>query len=277
MNKLTAYLKTTVLLAALTSLLIAIGYYFAGTSGAVLFFFISLVMNISTYWFSDKMAIAFSGAKPVDRSQAPEIYEDLDTIARRMNIPTPRLYISPEPQPNAFATGRNPKNGVVCLTAGITKALDRDELKGVMAHELAHIKNYDILTGTIAAVIAGAISSIANIAMWGLGGSNNENRNPLTGLLILIIAPITATIVQLMISRTREYAADRTAAEFTKEPDALADALEKIHGYSRQIPMDVNPAMSSLYIANPLSGQSLMNLFSTHPPMIERVRRLRSM
>lgn len=277
MNKLNAYLKTTVLLAALTALLIAIGYAIGGYQGAVIFFFFSLIMNVGSYWFSDKIAISFAGGKPVNRSQAPEIYEDLEIISQRMGIPTPKLYISPEPQPNAFATGRNPKNGVVCLTAGITQALNRAELRGVIAHELAHIKNYDILTGTIAAVISGAISSIANIAMWGFGGNNDEDRNPLVGLILIIVAPIAATIIQLAISRTREYAADSSAAEFTNEPDALADALEKIDGYSRQIPMDVNPAMSSLYISNPLRGQGLMNIFSTHPPVVERVRRLRSM
>jgi heat shock protein HtpX len=278
MNKLNAYLKTTILLAALTALLIAIGYAIAGSQGAIMFFFFSLIMNVGSYWFSDKIAIAFAGGKPISRSQAPEIFEDLETVARRMGIPTPKLYISQEAQPNAFATGRNPQNGLVCLTAGITKALNRSELRGVIAHELAHIKNYDILTGTIAAVIAGTISSIANIAMWGFGGMNrDEERNPLVGLLLIIIAPIAATIIQLAISRTREYAADRDAAEYTKEPEYLADALEKIEGYSRQIPMDVNPAMSSLYISNPLRGQGLMNIFSTHPPIAERIKRLRSM
>lgn len=266
-------LKTFVLLAALTAILGVVGYLFAGNNGLVIFLIISVVMNIATYWFSDKIALSMSGAQPLDRGQAPQLYADTEILASRMGIPMPKMYMSPEPQPNAFATGRNPQHGVVCVTQGLIQTLNRDEVNGVIAHELAHIKNNDILITTVAAVIAGAVSSIANIGIW-FGGSDDEDRNPLFGILVLILAPIAATLVQLAISRAREYSADAGAAKVIGTGKPLADALIKIEGIAAQHPMDINPALSSLYIANPLRGGGIMELFSTHPSTESRIQKL---
>ncbi len=268
-------LKTALLLSALTALLVVVGYLLAGQSGAIVFLLISFVMNFFSFWFSDKIALASAGAQELSEASAPEIHADVAEIANKMGIPKPRVYVINSQQPNAFATGRGPSNSAVALTGGITKMLDRDELRGVIAHELGHIKNRDVLTSTIAATIAGAISSIANIALW--FGGDDDNANPLTALLVAIFAPLGATIVQLAISRSREFDADAAAAHYTGQPRSLASALIKIEEYSRAIPMNVNPAYSSLYIQNPLGGQSIARLFSTHPPTAERVARLEQM
>lgn len=271
-------IKTTLLLSALTALLVFAGYVIGGSSGAIIFFLISLVTNFVSFFFSDKIALAMSGAKPLSENQAPEIFEDVREISRSMGIPSPRLYYTEDIQPNAFATGRDYNHSAVAVTAGLLQVLDRNEVRGVLAHELAHIKNRDVLISTIAAVIAGTISSLAQIGIFFGGGSDDENRNPIVFLLALILAPISAVIIQLSISRTREYKADETAARYTKEPQYLANALEKIHTSVKQgLPIHTNDALSSLYIQNPFRAGGLTSLFSTHPPVEKRIARLMSL
>lgn len=265
--------KTGLFFAVLTALLILLGYFLSGVTGALVFFGISLMMNLGMYWFSSTIALKMSGAEEVPEGELVTLREDMIELSQKMQIPIPKLYISHELQPNAFATGRNPSNSAVCFTQGILQVLNREELRSVMAHELAHIKNRDVLLSTIASVFAGAISSFAQIGMF-FGG--DEERNPIVDLLVILLAPITATIIQLAISRSREYLADATAAKFTGEPESLVSALEKIHNYSVQVPMNVNPALSSLYISNPFSGGALMSLFSTHPLLEKRTKRLLS-
>lgn len=267
-------LKTTILLAGLTALLITVGYLLAGNQGAVTFLVISLIMNLVSFWFSDKIALSMSGAKPISEAEAPQLHQDVSLLAKRMGIPKPKVYVIDQAQPNAFATGRNYNNSAVAFTRGIMQTLTREELAGVIAHELAHIKNRDVLLSTIAAVIAGAISSIANIALW-FGGSS-ENRNPFAVILVALLAPIAASLIQFAISRAREYEADATAAKATGNPRALASALLRIEDSARYSPMEVNPALSSLYIHPPMIG-NISNLFSTHPPTAQRVLRLESM
>ena len=268
------YFKTGVLFAGLSALLIAIGYLVAGRSGAIIFFGISLIMNLGSYWFSDKIALAMSNAQSLPEDQAPEIYEDVRDLTQKMNLPMPRIYVSSEMQPNAFATGRNKNHAAVCVTQGLLQVLDRDEIRGVLAHELSHVKNNDVLIGTIAAVFAGAISSIANIALWFGGSSNERDNNPIGSILLIILAPISATLLQLAISRSREYAADATGSEYTKKPQDLANALIKIENVANDIPMNVSPSMSSLFIQNPLRSEGFTELFSTHPNTANRVAKL---
>lgn len=271
-------IKTTLLLSALTALLVFAGYVIGGSSGAIIFFLISLVTNFVSFFFSDKIALAMSGAKPLSENQAPEIFEDVREISRSMGIPSPRLYYTEDIQPNAFATGRDYNHSAVAVTAGLLQVLDRNEVRGVLAHELAHIKNRDVLISTIAAVIAGTISSLAQIGIFFGGGSDDENRNPIVFLLALILAPISAVIIQLAISRTREYKADETAARYTKEPQYLANALDKIHTSVKQgLPIHTNDSLSSLYIQNPFRAGGLTSLFSTHPPVEKRIARLMSL
>lgn len=273
----TNLIKTGILFAALTALLIAIGYLVAGRSGVILFFFISLIMNLGSYWFSDKIALAMSHSQPIDESQAPNLYAEVREVAQKMNIPTPNIYMSPDMQPNAFATGRNPSHAAISFTQGILQMLNRNELKGVIAHELSHVKNRDVLISTIAAVVAGTISSIANIFAFGGFSDDNNDRNPFAAILLIILAPLAAAMLQFAISRSREFAADETGAEYTGKPMDLADALIKIDNAANQIPMNVNPAISSLYIENPLRGEGVMTLFSTHPSTADRVARLQEM
>ncbi|MEI7603958.1 MAG: zinc metalloprotease HtpX [bacterium] len=273
MKRSVSYFKIALLFGVLSALLVAIGYLVMGRTGAIIFFVISLVMNLTSYWFSDKIALSMSGAQPLDESQAPEIYSDIRELTQKMNIPMPRVYMSPEMQPNAFATGRNPKHSAVCLTQGIVSMLNRDELRGVIAHELSHVKNYDVLIATVAAVFASAISNIANIGLF-FGGGDNEDRNPIASILLIIIAPIAAMMIQMAISRSREFVADATGAEFTGRPRDLANALIKIDNAAHQIPMNVNPAVASLYIGNPFAGQNISSLFSTHPKTADRVAKL---
>ncbi len=273
MDRISTFFKTTILFAALTALLIVVGYMIGGKAGAYLFFIISLVMNLGSYWFSDKIALAMAHARPISEQEAPDLYADVRDLASRMNLPMPSIHLSPEMQPNAFATGRNPKHAAVAVTAGILQVLDRNELRAVLAHELGHVKHRDVLLVTVAAVIAGAISSLAQLAMWFGGGRDREDSNPFAQLLVLLLAPITATIIQLAISRSREYAADDAAKEFA-DPRALAGALSKIEQYVAQVPMNVNPSLSPLYIQNPFKNKSWLSLFSTHPPTFKRVARL---
>lgn len=265
--------KTGILFAGLTALLVLVGYLINGVGGAVFFLIFSIILNIGSFWFSDKIAIAMSGGREITQKEAPELFNDVSELSKKMNIKLPRIFISPQMQPNAFATGRGPEKGVVCFTQGILQILDREELRGVIAHELAHIKNRDVLLSTIVAVMAGAISSIAQIGLF--FGSDSENRNPLVSLLVFIFAPISAMLIQLSISRSREYLADATAAKFTSNPKGLADALVKLENYTQRMPqIESNPALASLYIQNPLRGESIMQLFSTHPSTRKRVEKL---
>lgn len=273
-------MKVFALMTGLTLLLVTVGGYVGGSSGAVMMFGLAAVMNFGSYWFSDRVVLRMYRARVVDRAQAPELYAMVERLAQRAELPMPVVAISPQQQPNAFATGRNPENGVVCFTEGILRALPADELEGVAAHELAHIRHRHMLVGTIAATMAGALAMLARVAMWGAvfaGGRSDERNNPIGALALMVIAPIAAAILHMAISRQNEFQADRTAAEIAGTPHGLMRALDRLDNYARQIPMEVNPAAAQLAIVNPLSGRravGLMNLFSTHPPMDERIRRL---
>jgi heat shock protein HtpX len=274
----TTRLRSWLLIAGLSGLLIAIG---AVIGGGALYLFVALtvVMNVAMYWWSDRIALKMSRAKPVSEDDAPAFYEDVRELAGRAGIPMPRLYLIPAEQPNAFATGRNPANSAVAVTAGLLEQLPREQLRGVLAHELAHIRNRDVLVSTIAAVIAGAVSAVANFLSFSMifGDGDDESPLGLVGVLAtVILAPLAAMLLQLGVSRQREYLADRTGAELLGEGRPLADALESIHAKVVRAPMTVNPATEALYIVNPLSGRGATALFSTHPPMEERVRRLRA-
>ena len=276
-------LKTFILLAGLTGLFIVVGKAIGGKAGMTVAFIIALAMNFFAYWFSDKMALAMSGAQPVSESEAPELHALVEELAMKAGIPKPRVYVIPTETPNAFATGRNPSHAAVAVTSGIMGLLNRDELEGVLAHELAHIKNRDILISSIAAVIAGAISYLAQMGQWALmfgsfGGSDEDDGGSVIGALIMmIVAPIAAMLIQMAISRSREYLADATGAKICHCPRSLASALEKLQAWNQKIPMDVNPATAQMYIVNPLNASAIANLFSTHPPIEERVKRLLSM
>lgn len=277
-------LKTTLLLTSLTVLLVLIGQGVGGTGGMVLAFVLALVMNGGAYWFSDKLALKMSGAREVTAAEAPQLHGMVGELARRAEVPMPRVYLIDSEAPNAFATGRDPAHGAVAVTSGIMRMLDRDELAGVIAHELGHIKNRDTLISAIAATVAGAVTMIANMAQWamifgGFGGSDEEEGEGgigglVGGLFMIILAPIAATLVQLAISRTREYGADAAGARIAGDPIALASALRKLEGWSKQMPMAVNPTTAHMYIINPLSGGAIAGLFSTHPPTQERIARL---
>jgi heat shock protein HtpX len=276
-------LKTLIFLSLLTGILLLFGQLIGGRQGLIIAFIFSLLMNVGSYWFSDKLVLAMYGAKEVAYEDAPFLHQIVEELARNAGIPKPRIYITPQEIPNAFATGRNPQNGVVAVTEGILRLLSPEELKGVLAHEIGHIKNRDILIQTIAATIAGVIMFVANMVKWaaflGFGGRDEEEgSNPIVALVLAIIAPIAATLIQLAISRSREYLADETGAKLSGNPEYLARALEKLDAYSRgMVARDINPATAHMFIVNPLSGSSLLNLFSTHPPIAERVRRLREM
>lgn len=272
--------KTTLLLAFLGALFIGIGAFF-GTGGLVIGLVIGLLFVGGTFWFSDKIAVAAARAKPVSREEAPRLYQIVEELAQRNDMPMPRLYVSPQPQPNAFATGRGPKHAVVAVTQGILEVLDDAELRAVLAHELSHVRNRDILIGSVAAAIAMAITFIARIAMFGAifgGGDDDEGGGNIIGLLALaILAPLAAGLLQMALSRSREYQADASGARLLGEGEPLARALQKIEAYAKRVPMDVNPAEATQYIINPLTGRKVnfANLFSTHPPTEERIARLR--
>lgn len=275
-------LKTVFFLSLLTGILLLFGQMLGGKQGLVIAFIFSLLMNIGSYWFSDKIVLAMYRAKRVDYEDAPFLHQIVEELAQKAGIPKPAIYILPQEIPNAFATGRSPKKGVVAVTEGILRLLSPEELKGVLAHEIGHIKNRDILIQTVAATIAGVVMFLANMVKWaalfGFGRSDEEEgANPLAALLLALIAPIAATLIQLAISRSREYLADETGAKLSGNPEYLARALEKLEAYSRGMRAEVNPATAHMFIVNPLSGSSLLNLFSTHPPIEERVRRLREM
>jgi heat shock protein HtpX len=275
--------KTGLLLGALTGLLMLIGGYFGGQQGVVIAFVFAMVMNFGSYWFSDKLILRMYKAQEVSESQAPDLHAMVKSLALRASLPMPKVYIIPEDTPNAFATGRDEHHAVVAVTEGILRILNKDELEGVIAHELTHIKNRDMLIGSIAATLAGAIVLLANMAQWaaifgGASRDNDEEGGGIVGLIFMaILAPIAATIIQMAISRSREYLADEGGARVSKKPYGLAGALEKLSLASQAAPMNANPSTAHMFIVNPLTGKSLMNLFSTHPPVEERVARLRSM
>lgn len=277
------YLKTGILLVVLTLLFIWIGGMIGGQQGMVFAFIFALVMNFGAYWFSDRIVLSMYRAQETSESQAPELYAIVRELAASANIPMPKVYIIPQNTANAFATGRNPKHAAVCVTHGIMDVLNNDELRGVLAHELSHIKNRDILIMTVAAAIAGAIMMLANMARWaaifGVGGRDRGRggSNLIAILAISILAPLAALIIQLAISRTREYAADGSGARLAHSPSGLASALAKLEETSRHRRMKASPQTAHMFIVNPLRGDMFANLFSTHPPMQERIRRLREM
>lgn len=275
-------LKTAALLAALTALLIVIGGVIGGRGGMVLFFGLAVVMNLSAYWWSGDIALRMAGAHQVSEEEAPELHQLVAELATYARLPKPRVAIIDNPSPNAFATGRDANHAVVAVTTGILGILSRDELAGVLAHELGHVRNHDILISSIAATIAGAITLIANVAQWslifgGFGGRDDEDTNPIAALLTIIFAPLAATLIQLAISRSREYAADEAGARIHGNPESLARALEKLQMATSVRPLPVNPAVAHMFIVNPLKGVNFAGLFSTHPPLEERIRRLRAM
>ncbi|MDA8214121.1 MAG: zinc metalloprotease HtpX, partial [Nitrospiraceae bacterium] len=275
-------LKTMVLMVTMTLMLVAIGGMLGGKSGMTFALIMAFGMNFITYWFSDKIVLRMYRAKPVTEAEAPELYGMVRRLAHKADIPMPKVCIMDEDQPNAFATGRNPSHGTVAVTTGIMRILSREELEGVIAHELAHIKHRDILVGTIAATIAGAISYLAQMAQWAMifGGRHDDEEggsNPIAAIVMMIVGPIAAMMVQMAISRSREYGADAGGARIAGNPMYLANALKKLHMASQRIPMDANPATSHMFIVNPLSGGGLLKLFSTHPPMEERIARLEAM
>lgn len=274
--------KTALLLAILTALLVLIGGAIGGQQGMLVAFFFALVMNFASYWFSDRIVLAMYGAQPIEESEAPGLYRIVRTLATRAGIPMPRVYLIPSEAPNAFATGRNPQHAAVAVTEGIMRILDEEELEGVLAHELSHVKNRDVLVATIAATLAGAITYLAHMAQWAaiFGGrrDDEEEGGSVAGaLLMAILAPVAAMLIQLAVSRAREFQADASGARLAGKPWGLAKALEKLQIASRAIPMEATPATAHLFIVNPLSAQTVLRLFSTHPPIEERIARLRSM
>jgi heat shock protein HtpX len=279
MNKNT--FKTYVLLAALGGFLVLVGGILRGTGGAAIGLAIGLLFVGGSYWFSDKIAIKASRAKPVGEAEAPGFYRSMRELTAAAGMPMPKLYITPDQQPNAFATGRNPNHAAVAVTQGITQILTEEELRGVLAHELAHVRNRDILIGSVAAAIAMGITFAARMAMWGAmfgGGGRDRDGGGLGLLLMAFLAPVAAMVLQMAISRSREYEADRVGARLAGSGEPLARALEKLHASAKRVPMNVHPAQAQAYIVNPLTGRNVnfANLFTTHPPVEERIRRLRS-
>jgi heat shock protein HtpX len=272
--------KTALLLTTLTLFLIFIGGHFGGRNGMVLAFLVAAGMNFFSYFYSDKMALSMYRAQPVTREQLPRVYQILERIVPRMALPMPRIYVIPDDSPNAFATGRNPKHAAVAVTQGILNLLNDEELEGVLAHELGHVRNRDILTSSVAATLAGAITLLAHFARFAgiFGGGDRDGRSRGMdggGVLMVLLAPIAATLIQLAVSRSREYEADATGAHVTGNPYALASALQKLDAYSKRLPMQASASTAHLFIVAPfLSGASLGNLFSTHPPMARRIERL---
>ncbi len=276
-------IKTALLLGGLTGLLLLIGGLIGGQGGVFIAFIFAVVLNFGSYWFSDKIVLRMYRAQEVSENSAPELHNIVRNLAMKSKLPMPRVFIIPEEAPNAFATGRNEQHAVVAVTQGIMRILNKEELEGVIAHELSHIKNRDMLIGSIAATLAGAIVMVAHMAQWAaiFGGGRSDDEDEGGGVIGLIamavFAPLAATIIQMAISRSREYMADASAAGITKNPYGLAAALEKLARASQVIPLNANPSSAHLFIVNPLSGKALMNLFSTHPPLEERIARLRSM
>ena len=271
-----ATIRTTILLATLSGLFVAIGFIIGGSSTALLFLFFAALLNMGSYFFSDKIALAMSRAKPIDESEAPRLYQIVRELTTRANLPMPRLYMIPVDQPNAFATGRNPKHSAVAVTRGIMQTLSEDELRGVLAHELAHVKHRDILIQSVAATIGAAITYLGYMLLW-FGNDNDSPIGLIGSLAMVLLAPIAASIIQLSISRQREFAADAGGAEICGNPESLASALLRLEEGAKAMPMQVNQAAEPLYIVKPFSAKGIGKLFSTHPPIEERVRRLRQM
>jgi heat shock protein HtpX len=277
-------IRTVILLGVLTGLFLFVGQLIGGKTGMTIALVLAGIMNFIAYWFSDKIVLSMYGAKEISYEEAPWLHRIVEELAQRANIPKPRIYLVPMEQPNAFATGRGPGNAAVAVTSGILHLLDEKELRGVLAHEIGHIKNRDVLVATMAATIAGAISYLVNMFQWMLlfgGGRDEENRGGWAGLLgsllLIILTPIIAMIIQMAISRSREYLADETGAKISGDPLALARALEKIHNYVYQIPAEVNQGTAHLFIENPLSGEGIWELFSTHPSTEKRIERLKEL
>ncbi|MFO7718686.1 MAG: zinc metalloprotease HtpX [Desulfohalobium sp.] len=278
----TNQLKTGLLLGLLTALLLLFGSMLGGNGGLVIAFVFAIAMNVGSYWYSDRIVLKMYKAKELRPEDAPQLHRIVDELASKAGIPKPRVFLIPEQAPNAFATGRTPKQGVVAVTEGILHLLSPEELKGVLAHEMGHIRNRDILVQTVAATLAGVIMFVANIVKWGalfgFGGSDDEGGSPLMALAMAIVAPIAAMLVQMGISRSREYLADETGAQLSGNPEYLASALEKLETYSQQARMkNGNPATAHMFIVNPFAGMNMANLFSTHPQTAERIARLRQM
>jgi heat shock protein HtpX len=273
--------RTTILLAVMTALILWIGQILGGRQGMIIALLLAAGMNFFSYWYSDKIVLKMYRAQEVDASQAPELYEIVRALSRNAGLPMPKLFIVPAETPNAFATGRNPEHAVVAVTQGLLKIMDRNELSGVLAHELAHVKNRDILIGSIAATMAGAIMVLASMARWTAifgGGARSDDKGGggAIGLIAMsILAPLAAMIIQMAISRSREYLADSSGSRFAGNSEGLARALEKLGRYSKKLPLHANPSTAHMFTVNPLSGRSLMSLFSTHPPLEERIARLR--
>ena len=278
-------LKTTFLLTLLTLLLLALGQAFGGERGLTFALVIAVIMNGGAYFFSDKIALASSGAQPISPQESPRLYQVMERLCAKSNLPMPKLYMIPQAAPNAFATGRNPNHASVAVTQGLMELMDDEELEGVIAHELSHVRNYDILTSSIAATIAGAITWVAQMGRWGMifggwGGGRDDEREGggITAILMLILAPLAALLLQLGISRQREYQADASGAKLVGQPYGLIRALEKLGAYNKRIPMDISPTTSALCIVAPLTaGQMISGLFSTHPPLEQRIEQLRQM
>ena len=275
--------KTGLLLAVLTAMLVLIGGAIGGQQGMAVAFVMALLMNFASYWFSDRIVLAMYGARPVDEAAAPGLHAIVRRLTTRAGLPMPRVYLLPEDTPNAFATGRDPQHAAVAVTEGIMRVLDADELEGVLAHELAHVKNRDVLISTIAATLAGAITYLAHMAQWaamfgGRSGDDDEGgSNPVGLVLMAVLAPIAAMLVQLAVSRAREFEADATGARIAGRTAGLAQALGKLQLANQAAPMAANPSTAHLFIVNPLSGSALLRLFSTHPPLEERIARLRGL
>jgi len=276
-------MKTFLLMGLLTVLLVVIGRVIGGQGGMMIAFLFAVVMNFASYWWSDKMVLGMYHAQELTQTDNPALFQLIGDLAGRAGLPMPRVYLIPQDQPNAFATGRDPQHAAVAVTQGILRLLSQDELRGVLSHELAHVKHRDILVGTVAATIAGAISMLASMAQWALifgggrGSSDREGGNPMAGLVMMIVAPIAALMIQMAISRSREYAADEGGAQISGNPLSLANALRKLELKKEQIPMDANPATAHMFIVSPLHGGGLASLFSTHPPLEERIARLEAM
>ena len=278
----TSQLKTGLLLGLLTAIIILFGQMLGGQGGMVFAFILAIAMNVGSYWFSDKIVLRMYGAQELGPNDAPMLHSMVGELADKAGLPMPKIFIIPEETPNAFATGRNPAHGVVAVTQGIMRLLSPEELKGVLAHEMGHIRNRDILIQSVAATLGGAIMMIANMVKWatlfGFGGDDEDGGNPILAFALAIIAPIAAMLIQMAISRSREYLADETGARLAGNPEYLASALEKLDAYSRRIPMHHgDPSSAHMFIVNPFSAQAMTRLFSTHPPMEDRVRRLRQM
>jgi heat shock protein HtpX len=273
-------IKTAFFLGLLSALILVVGGALGGRGGVIIALGLAAAMNFFSYWFSDRIVLAMHRAKPITRQEAPQLYEILERLTARAGSPMPKVYILPEEAPNAFATGRNPGHAAVAVTQGILRLLNAEELEGVLAHELAHVGNRDILIGSVAATLAAAVMVIANMARWGAifgfgGRDDRDGPNPIVLLATAIVAPIAAMMIQMAVSRSREYQADQTGAEMTRNPYGLANALQKLEDHGRRMPMtSASPASSHLFIVKPFTGQALGNMFSTHPPIRERIRRL---